>query len=65
LLNQRTLDLLLTISDATGRPLMMQTPLMPGTATAPGSYKLNGSPVVVVSQMPDCLPGSTPIGYGN
>jgi HK97 family phage major capsid protein len=27
--------------------------------------RLNGSPVNIVSQMPECLPGNTPVLYGN
>jgi hypothetical protein len=57
--NQRTLGLLCTMSDAIGRPLLQALPQgMPPFAIA-------GSPIIVVTQMPDCLPGNTPILYGN
>lgn len=46
------------MSDATGRPLMIANP------TEAGQLLLNGSAVVIATQMPDVLPGSTPIAYG-
>jgi HK97 family phage major capsid protein len=58
-MNQRTLALLMSMSDAIGRPLWAQLPGgMPGLTVA-------GSPIQVVSQMPDVVPGSTPIAFGN
>ena len=51
-MNQRTLALLFTSSDAIGRPLWQQ---LPGGFP---SLTLAGSPVVIVAQMPDCLPGN-------
>jgi HK97 family phage major capsid protein len=59
-MNQRTWALLATMSDAIGRPLFSPSPIQ----GQPG-FMLNGSPVIIASQMPDCLPGNTPILYGN
>jgi len=59
LMNQHTWALVLTLSDANGRPIMT---VNPGVG-AP--FLLAGSPVVIANQMPDCVPGSTPIAYGN
>jgi HK97 family phage major capsid protein len=56
--NQQTFALILTMSDAMGRPIMLPTPV------APGQYTINGSPVQIATQMPDVLPGSTPICFG-
>jgi HK97 family phage major capsid protein len=58
-MNQRTFALILTMSDAAGRPLMIADP------TEPGKYSINGSPVVIVTGMPDLAPGTTPVAYGN
>jgi HK97 family phage major capsid protein len=59
LMNQRTAGLLMTMSSTDGRPLLSALPAgMPGFALA-------GSPITIASQMPDCLPGSTPILAGN
>jgi HK97 family phage major capsid protein len=62
LLNQRTLGLIAGMSDASGRPLMLQTRML--GQGSPG-FTLLGSPILVVYQMPDYLPGATPIAYGN
>lgn len=59
LVNQRTFALLLTMSDASARPLWTTLP-----GTEPG-YTLAGSPIVIASQMPDVAPGATPIALGN
>ena len=59
LMNQSTFALLLTMSDANGRPLLNMMPQgMVG-------YQLAGSPIIIVSQMPDCAPGATPIAFGD
>jgi len=59
LMNQRTLALMLTMSTADGRPLLGALPQgMPG-------FQIAGSPITIVSQMPDCVPGATPIAHGN
>jgi HK97 family phage major capsid protein len=59
LLNQSTFSLLLTMSDGLGRPLMLAMP------TEPSIYFINGSPVSIVSQMPDVAPGATPVMFAN
>jgi HK97 family phage major capsid protein len=59
LCNQNTFGLLLTMSDALGRPLMIAMP------TDVSQYYINGSPVRIVSQMPDCAPGATPMAFGD
>jgi len=51
--------LLLTLSDALGRPLLS---LMPQGSPA---FTLVGRPVVIATQMPDPKPGSTPIAVGD
>jgi len=57
LMNQKTFALLLTMSDAIGRPLLIASP------TEGGQFLLNGSPIVIASQMPN--PGATPVAFGN
>ncbi|WP_338830238.1 phage major capsid protein [Bradyrhizobium sp. 27S5] len=59
LMNQRTAGLMFTLSDANGRPIMMQSPQDPLT------FNLLGSPVKIATQMPDVAPGATPVAYGN
>jgi HK97 family phage major capsid protein len=59
LCNQDTFGLLLTLSDALGRPIMIAMP------TDPAVWYINGSPVKIVSQMPSCVPGATPILFGD
>jgi HK97 family phage major capsid protein len=59
LMNQKTWALCSTMSDANGRPIMVVSP----TEGAP--FLLNGSPVIIATQMPDVAPGATPIAYGN
>lgn len=58
-MNSRTLALLLTMSDATGRPILMQLP------TGLPALTIAGSPIQLVTQMPDVLPGSTPVAFGS
>jgi HK97 family phage major capsid protein len=58
-MNQRTWALSLTMSDAIGRPLMIQDP------TAPERYSINGSPVQIITQLPDVAPGSLPVLFIN
>jgi|GEM_PF-2201479 len=60
LLNQNTFGLLLTMSDASGRPMLVQFPQ--NTPSTP--FLLNGSPVQIVTQMPDPAPGTTPVAFG-
>lgn len=59
IMNQRVFASLLNMNDASGRPIMQQ---MPQGAPV---YTICGSPVVIASQMPDCVPGATPIAFGN
>ncbi len=59
LMNQRTFGLLLTMSDSAQRPIWGQLP-----GGLPG-FTLAGSPINIVTQMPDVQPGSTPIAFGN
>lgn len=66
LMNQRTFGLCLTMSDASGRPIMIPIPLgTPGANVVPGTFSLNGTPTQIVTQMPDVAPGATPVAYGN
>jgi len=60
LMNQRTWGLLSTMTDAIGRPLFAPSPVQNQVG-----LQLNGAPVIIVTQMPDCLPGNTPVLYGN
>ena len=59
LMNATTLGMCMTMSDAIGRPLWSDTPATDGRVG--GRWMINGSPVEVVSQMPDPVPGSTPV----
>jgi len=63
LLNQRTLGQILTMSDATGRPIWQETPAT--EAGAPNQFMIAGSRVIVTPMMPDIGPGATPILVGN
>jgi HK97 family phage major capsid protein len=58
-MNQRTFALLCTMSTADGRPLLAQLP----QGNAP--FLIAGSPIQIVSQMPDVAPGALPIAFGN
>jgi HK97 family phage major capsid protein len=59
-MNQRTWALLATTTDAIGRPLFAPSPVQNQVG-----FMLNGSPVIIVSQMPNCEPGNTPVLYAN
>lgn len=59
LMNQRTFALLMTMTDASTRPLWTSLP-----GTEPG-FSIAGTPIHIVTQMPDVAPGATPIAYGN
>ena len=59
LMNQRTFALLMTMSDVQGRPLL------PGMPTGTVPLQIAGTPIMVVTQMPDVAPGSIPIAIGN
>ena len=58
-MNQRTAALLFTMSAADGTPLLTVLP-----ERQPG-FMLCGSRIVICSWMPDVMPGSTPILFGN
>jgi HK97 family phage major capsid protein len=60
-MNQRTFALLQSMSSADGRPLF--GPM--GTSVPGTGFQFAGSPINIVSQMPDVQPGSTPIAFGN
>jgi HK97 family phage major capsid protein len=60
-MNQRTFELLQTMSSAEGRPLFGA----PGTTTPGTGFPFAGSPIHIVSQLPDVAPGATPILFGN
>jgi HK97 family phage major capsid protein len=57
-MNQHSFALCLTISDATGRPIMLPSPV------EPGQYLINGSPVWIATQFPDVGAGTTPVAFG-
>jgi HK97 family phage major capsid protein len=59
LMNQATFGLVLTMSDSMHRPIMLPMP------TETGQFTINGSPVQIVSQMPDVAAGATPVAFGN
>lgn len=59
LMNQNTFGYLLTLSDAGGRPIMIASP------REDGQLVLFGSPVNIVTQMPNIGAGNTPVGFGN
>ena len=59
LMNQNTFGQVLTLSDASGRPIMVASP------TQNGQYLISGSGVTIATQMPNVEPGSTPVAYGN
>jgi HK97 family phage major capsid protein len=59
LMNAATWSLCATMSDTNGRPIMTAAP----SEAAP--FLLGGVPVVIAQQMPDVMPGATPIAYGN
>lgn len=59
-MNQNTFGLVLTMSDAAGRPIWSPMPHETGNGML-----INGSPVRIVSQFPDVAPGATPVAFGN
>jgi HK97 family phage major capsid protein len=60
-MNQRTFALLQTMSTAEGRPLFGAM----GTSAPGTGFQLAGSPIHIISQLPDCAAGSTPVMFGN
>jgi len=61
LMNQRTFALLQSMSSAEGRPLWGAQ----GTSTPGTGFAFAGSPINIVSQMPDVQPGATAVAFGN
>jgi HK97 family phage major capsid protein len=61
LMNAATLGLVVTMSDGLGRPIWMPTPATEGG----GGFQIAGSPVRIVSQLPNVEPGSTPILFAD
>jgi HK97 family phage major capsid protein len=61
LLNQRTFALLQTMTTAEGRPLFGSF----GTNSPGTGFTFAGSPINIVSQMPDVSPGAKAIAFGN
>jgi HK97 family phage major capsid protein len=59
LMNQNTFSQVLTMSDANGRPIMLSSP------TEDGQFRIAGSPVRIVTQIPDVAAGTTPVAFGN
>jgi HK97 family phage major capsid protein len=47
------------MSDTGGRPIWSSLP-----GEEPG-FRLAGSPIIIASQMPDVMAGSTPVAFGN
>jgi HK97 family phage major capsid protein len=64
LMNGQTLGLVMSMSDAMGRPIWLY-PTPATDAGGFGNFMIAGSPVRVVSWMPDCQPGATPISFGD
>src|SRR5262249_6322365 len=60
LMNQRTWSLLATTTDAIGRPLFAPSPVQNQVG-----LMLNGSPIHIVTQFPDCLPGNCPVMFAD
>jgi predicted phage gp36 major capsid-like protein len=63
LMNAKTLGLVMTMSDATGRPIWMQTPAT--DAGGRGGFMIAGKPVRIVTQFPDVAPSSEPILFAD
>jgi HK97 family phage major capsid protein len=60
LMNARTIGLILTMSDASGRPIWTPAPHDNGIGMT-----IAGSPIRLVNQMPDIAPGNCPVAFGN
>lgn len=59
LMNQKTLGMILTMSDANSRPIWSQAP------EAGGALRVMGEATRIVTQMPDVATGATPVAIGN
>jgi HK97 family phage major capsid protein len=64
LMNGATLGLTMSMTDAVGRPIWL-SPTPATDAGGFGGFRIAGSPVRVVSWMPDCGPGATPIWFAD
>jgi HK97 family phage major capsid protein len=64
LMNGRTLGLVMTMTDAMRRPIWLHPPPATDVGGFTG-FQIAGSPVRIVNWMPDLLPGSTPILFGD
>jgi HK97 family phage major capsid protein len=62
--NQNTIGLLLSMSDAVGRPVAPLTG-QPWPAAGTSGFTIFGAPLHVVTQLPDPVPGACCIGFGN
>jgi HK97 family phage major capsid protein len=58
-MNQYTMGQALTLSDSMGRPILLADP------TEAGTFMIAGSPVQIVTQMPNVAAGSLPVAFGN
>jgi HK97 family phage major capsid protein len=59
MMNVNTYAKVLTMSDATSRPLMLNT------LAGSGSGAIDGSPIKIVSQMPNIVVGGKPVAFAN
>src|SRR5262249_19705934 len=59
IMNQRTLGMLFSMSDAAGRPIVIQN------LQSPMTWMLLGFPITVSNFFPDVVPGATPIAFGD
>jgi len=64
LMNGRTLGMVMSMCDAQGRPIWLY-PTPATDALGFTGFQIAGSPVRIVSWMPDIEPGSTPILFGD
>jgi HK97 family phage major capsid protein len=65
IMNQQTLALCLTMSDAGGRPLLLPVPLTEAGRPAGARFALAGFPMIIAPQMPNPEPGTTPVLFGD
>jgi HK97 family phage major capsid protein len=65
IMNQRTLGMCLTMTDAVQRPLMLPVPLTEAGRPAGARYSIAGFPVVIANIMPDVAPGAVAVLFGN
>jgi HK97 family phage major capsid protein len=63
-MNQRTLGMCLSMSDAMGRPICLPVPITDRERIS-ARFTIAGFPIIVVSQMPNVAPGSEPVLFGD